>query len=87
MPYFDASFASTEWEASFIKRMQVRLIEGDIISPKQEKVLIKIVNNQKEMASEKQINYLKSLKYEGDYGLLTKNVASKEIERLTKRSK
>jgi len=87
MPYFDASFASTEWEASFIKRMQVRLIEGDIISPKQEKVLIKIVNNQKEMASEKQINYLKSLKYEGDYGLLTKNVASKEIDRLIKRSK
>tara|TARA_R110002050_G_scaffold257245_1_gene396368 strand:+ start:5321 stop:6421 length:1101 start_codon:yes stop_codon:yes gene_type:complete len=85
--YFDVSFASNEWEAEFIKRMRLRVIDGEFISDKQSEVLLKIVKNHSEMASEKQINYLKHLKYEGDYGLLTKNVASKEIERLTKGSK
>tara|TARA_R110000751_G_scaffold54988_2_gene118038 strand:+ start:2039 stop:3148 length:1110 start_codon:yes stop_codon:yes gene_type:complete len=85
MPYFDISFASNEWEADFIKRMRVRLTDGDTISPKQQTVLIRIVKNQKEMATEKQINYLKSLKYEADFALLTKNAASKEIDRLIKK--
>jgi len=85
IPYFDMSFASNDWEADFIKRMRLRITEGQAVSKKQSDVLVRIVNQRKEMATEKQINYLKTLGYKGDFALLTKNSASKEIDNMIKK--
>jgi len=83
-PYFDDSFASNQWEASFISDMRLALTEGRLLSERQASTLFKIVNRQSEPATEKQLNYLRRLGYTGDYALLTKKIASVEIDILVK---
>jgi len=86
-PYFDKSFATNEWEESFIKDMRLRLTAGRELSEKQADTLLKLVNRSTEPASDKQINYLRRLGYEGDFALLTKQTASVEIDELVRRNK
>lgn len=86
-PYFDKSFATNEWEESFIKDMRLALTSGVVLSEKQADTLLKLVNRTTEPASDKQINYLRRLGYEGDFALLTKQTASVEIDELVRRNK
>ena len=81
-PYFDETFATNTWEASFIKDMQNALTQGRLLSDRQSQTLLKIVRRRDEPATEKQINYLRRLGYAGDYALLTKQTASTEIDYL-----
>ena len=85
-PYFDNSFATNDWEESFIKDMRLRLTTGRELSEKQANTLLKLVNRATEPASDKQINYLRRLGYEGDFALLTKQTASVEIDDLVRRN-
>lgn len=85
-PYFDKSFATNDWEESFIKDMRLRLTTGRELSEKQANTLLKLVNRATEPASDKQINYLRRLGYEGDFALLTKQTASVEIDDLVRRN-
>jgi hypothetical protein len=80
LPYFDLSFAANEWEESFIRDMRLRITEGRNLTDKQADTLWKIVKGMTAPATEKQINYLRSLGYQGDYALLTKQTASREIQ-------
>ena len=80
LPYFDLSFASNDWEESFIRDMRLRLTEGWDLSDKQAETLFKIVKSLTEPATDKQIKYLRRLGYEGDFALLTKQTASREID-------
>tara|TARA_A100001201_G_scaffold24269_1_gene27475 strand:- start:4306 stop:5475 length:1170 start_codon:yes stop_codon:yes gene_type:complete len=86
-PYFDKSFAISSWEESFIRDMRLALTDRRGLSDKQAATLLKIVNRATEPASDKQINYLRRLGYEGDFALLTKRTASVEIDELVRRNK
>jgi hypothetical protein len=82
LPYFDLSFAANTWEESFIRDMRLRLTEGRDLTEKQAETLWKIVKGMTEPATDRQINYLRRLGYRGDFGLLTKQTASREIDML-----
>ena len=82
LPYFDLSFAANTWEESFIRDMRLRLTEGRDLTERQADTLFKIVKGMTEPATDKQINYLRRLGYRGDFGLLTKQTASREIDML-----
>ena len=87
LPYFDLSFAASIWEESFIRDMRLRITEGRNLTDKQADTLWNIVKGMTEPATEKQINYLRSLGYRGDYALLTKQTASREIQMIAGNSK
>ena len=87
LPYFDLSFAASKWEESFIRDMRLRITEGRNLTDKQADTLWNIVKGMTEPATEKQINYLRSLGYRGDYALLTKQTASREIQMIAGNSK
>ena len=86
-PYFDKSFATNDWEESFISDMRLALTSGRRLSDRQATTLLKLVNRATQPASDKQINYLRRLGYEGDFALLTKQTASVEIDILVRRNK
>jgi hypothetical protein len=87
LPYFDLSFAASTWEESFIRDMRLRITEGRNLTDKQADTLWNIVKGMTEPATEKQINYLRSLGYRGDYALLTKQTASREIQMIAGNTK
>ena len=86
-PYCDKSFATNDWEESFISDMRLALTSGRRLSDRQATTLLKLVNRATQPASDKQINYLRRLGYEGDFALLTKQTASVEIDILVRRNK
>ena len=83
MPVFDASWAKTHWETNFLADIKLKLSREETLSNSQLTSLRKILVSDK--ASEKQIQYLMDLGYEGsveDLQDLTKKQASIAISKL-----
>tara|TARA_R110001632_G_scaffold4863_3_gene20025 strand:- start:1171 stop:2478 length:1308 start_codon:yes stop_codon:yes gene_type:complete len=79
IPVFDASFGQTTWEINFLVDIKERMLKKKELSRHQIQTLAPIIRNN--MATEKQLSYLKDLGYKGV--VKTKKEASKEIEKLT----
>ena len=81
IPTFDESVAINDWERQFVNDIMRRIKSERFISEKQKQRLVKIVLRANEPATEKQINYIRSLGGEVE-GTITKAQASKIIENL-----
>ena len=78
VPVFDESFAGNEWERDFLASIKEQMLQGKTMSDRQLSTLAKVLT--KDPATQKQINYLISLGYEGRTDNLTKMKASQLIE-------
>ena len=78
IPLFDASFASNTWEINFLVDIKERMLKKKSLSTQQINTLIPIVR--RNMATEKQLQYLKDLGYNGV--VKTKKEASKLIKEI-----
>ncbi|MAP53984.1 MAG: hypothetical protein CL605_03700 [Altibacter sp.] len=78
IPVFDASFASNEWETDFLVDIKERMVKKKTLSPRQRRTLVDIMK--RNMPTEKQLQYLKDLGYEGV--VKTKKEASEKISEL-----
>ncbi len=78
VPVFDESFAGNEWERDFLASIKEQMLKGKTMTDRQLSTLAKVLT--KDPATQKQINYLISLGYEGRTDNLTKMKASQLIE-------
>jgi len=78
VPVFDESFAGNNWEREFLSSIKEQMLQGKTMSDRQLSTLGRVLT--KDPATEKQINYLISLGYEGRTDNLTKMKASQLIE-------
>tara|TARA_R100000700_G_scaffold14860_1_gene20798 strand:- start:1116 stop:2420 length:1305 start_codon:yes stop_codon:yes gene_type:complete len=78
VPIFDESFAGNNWEREFLSSIKEQMLLGKTMTNRQLSVLEKVLTQ--DPATEKQINYLISLGYEGRTDNLTKMKASQLIE-------
>ena len=78
VPIFDESFAGNDWEREFLSSIKEQMLLGKTMTNRQLSVLQKVLTQ--DSATEKQINYLISLGYEGRTDNLTKMKASQLIE-------
>jgi hypothetical protein len=78
IPEFDASFANNSWEIDFLVSIKEQMIKRKTLSANQRGNLATIIRNG--LPSEKQLQYLKDLGYEGV--VKTKKEASKKISEL-----
>lgn len=74
IPAYDGSFPISVWESNFLLDIRTRLSRGNELSNAQLLTLKRICVVSK--ATEKQINYLNNLGYEGDTSNLSKRIAS-----------
>ena len=78
VPVFDESFAGNEWEREFLSSIKKQMLQGKTMTDRQLSTLGRVLTQNP--ATEKQINYLISLGYEGRTDNLTKMKASQLIE-------
>jgi len=78
IPVFDESMAGNDWEREFLSSIKEQLLAGKTMSNRQLNTLRRVLVQDK--ATEKQINYLRSLGFTGETSTLTKLQASKLIE-------
>lgn len=78
IPVFSAEMAGNDWERQFFASIKKQMLKGKTLSERQLAILQRTFT--KEKATNKQINYLRSLGYTGETVDLTKIEASKLIE-------
>ena len=78
VPVFDESYAGNEWEREFLSSIKKQMLKGKVMTNRQLSTLERVLTHNP--ATEKQINYLISLGYEGRTDNLTKMKASQLIE-------
>jgi flagellar biosynthesis GTPase FlhF len=78
IPVFDETMAGNDWEREFLSSIKKQLLAGKTMSDRQLNTLRRLLVQDK--ATEKQINYLRSLGFTGETSTLTKMQASKLIE-------
>lgn len=78
IPVFDETMAGNDWEREFLASIKSQLLNGKTMTDRQITTLRRVLTQDK--ATEKQINYLRSLGFEGETSTLTKMQASKLIE-------
>ena len=78
VPVFDESFAGNDWERAFLSSVKEQMLKGKEMTDRQLSTLQRVLV--KEKATEKQINYLLSLGYEGRTTGLNKIQASELIK-------
>ena len=81
VPAFDESFATSEWERTFLSDIKQKMLKDKPMSDRQLSTLRNILET-KNGATVKQINYLISLGYEGQTSRLSKREASELIQGL-----
>lgn len=78
IPVFDESMAGNDWEREFLASIKSQMLKGKTMTDNQLRTLGRVLTQDK--ATEKQINYLRSLGFTGETSSLTKMQASKLIE-------
>lgn len=78
IPVFDETMAGNDWEREFLASIKSQMLDGKTMTDRQMITLKRVLTQDK--ATEKQINYLRSLGFEGETSTLTKMQASKLIE-------
>jgi flagellar biosynthesis GTPase FlhF len=78
IPVFDETMAGNDWEREFLASIKSQMLNGKTMTDNQLRTLGRVLTQDK--ATEKQINYLRSLGFTGETSSLTKMQASKLIE-------
>ena len=82
IPVFNPEMGINSWEKRFLTDMETRVLKRRPLSPKQFEKIKTILNRYNDKQTERQVNYLRSLGYEGDIEELSKGQVSKLIDEL-----
>tara|TARA_R100000734_G_scaffold17903_1_gene14396 strand:- start:587 stop:1714 length:1128 start_codon:yes stop_codon:yes gene_type:complete len=82
IPVFKPDMGINTWEKRFLTDMESRIIRRRELSERQVSKLIGIVNRYNDKPTERQVNYLRVLGYEGETESLTKGEISELIDRM-----
>ena len=74
--------ASNEWESRFLFDMEVRVRGRKELTERQLESLMKIIHRYNDKPTERQVNYLRALGYDGEIESLTRGKVSKLIDEL-----
>lgn len=80
IPVFNPEMGINQWEKRFLTDMESRVIRRRDLSPRQVTKLKTIISRYNDKPTERQVNYLRSLGYEGNTEELTKGQVSKLID-------
>ena len=80
IPIFNSDMGINTWEKRFLTDMESRVIRRRELSPRQVSKLKTIISRYNDKPTERQVNYLRSLGYEGNTEGLTKGEVSKLID-------
>jgi len=83
IPTFSEDLATTTWEKRFLQDMKNRVLARKDVSDRQMTTLLRIINQQHDKPTERQVKYLRVLGYDGDVPS-TKSEASRLIDELKK---
>jgi len=82
IPIFNPDMGMNDWERRFLTDMEGRILRRKELSERQSSRLRTIVNRYYDKPTERQVNYLRALGYDGDYSTLNKGNISKLIDEL-----
>ena len=83
IPTFSEDLATNTWEKRFLQDMKNRVLARKDVSERQMTTLLRIINQQHDKPTERQVKYLRVLGYDGDVPS-TKSEASRLIDELKK---
>ena len=82
IPLFSKDIASNQWESRFLHDMEIRVRGKKELTERQLESLMKIINRYNDKPTERQVNYLRALGYDGEIKSLTRGNVSKLIDEL-----
>ena len=82
IPLFNKEMASNGWESRFLFDMEVRVRGRKELTERQLESLMKIIHRYNDKPTERQVNYLRALGYDGEIESLTRGKVSKLIDEL-----
>jgi len=82
IPVFNPEMGINQWEKRFLTDMESRVIRRRDLSPRQVVKLKAIINRYNDKPTERQVNYLRALGYDGEIKSLTRGNVSKLIDEL-----
>ena len=74
--------ASNQWESRFLYDMEIRVRNKNELTERQLESLMKVINRYNDKPTERQVNYLRALGYDGDINSLLRGQVSKLIDEL-----
>lgn len=82
IPLFSKGMASNQWEHRFLHDMEIRVRNKKELTERQLESLMKVINRYNDKPTERQVNYLRALGYDGDINSLVRGQVSKLIDEL-----
>jgi len=82
IPVFTIDMAFNDWEKRFLTDVEGRILRRKELSPRQVDKIKSIYERYNDKPTERQVNYLRSLGYEGDISTLTKGKVSSLIDEM-----
>ena len=82
IPLFSKDMASNQWESRFLYDMEIRVRNKNELTERQLESLMKVINRYNDKPTERQVNYLRALGYDGDINSLVRGQVSKLIDEL-----
>lgn len=82
IPVFSSDMATNDWEKRFLFDMEIRVRSKNELTERQLESLMNIINRYNDKPTERQVNYLRALGYDGETESLTRGEVSKLIDKL-----
>jgi|TARA_R100000458_G_C8251865_1_gene228677 hypothetical protein len=82
IPVFSSDMATNDWEKRFLFDMEIRVRGKNELTERQLESLMNIINRYNDKPTERQVNYLRALGYDGETESLTRGEVSKLIDKL-----
>ncbi len=82
IPMFSKDMASNQWESRFLHDMEIRVRGKKELTERQLESLMKVIHRYNDKPTERQVNYLRALGYDGEIESLTRGKVSSLIDEL-----
>ena len=82
IPVFSSEMATNDWEKRFLFDMEIRIRKKNELTERQLESLMNVINRYNDKPTERQVNYLRALGYDGEIESLTRGKVSKLIDEL-----
>mgnify|MGYP003132600125 FL=1 len=82
IPPFNKEMAINQWESRFLHDMEIRVRGKKELTDRQMESLMKIIHRYNDKPTERQVNYLRALGYDGEIDSLTRGKVSSLIDEL-----
>jgi len=79
---FSKDMASNQWESRFLHDMEIRVRGKKELTERQLESLMKVIHRYNDKPTERQVNYLRALGYDGEIESLTRGKVSSLIDEL-----